>query len=132
MTPGDRPNVRRLMVLTGLAALTASLLAFPAYAQDKTAEVDRIFSWMDDLKAFAGRYGNDENKVVFEMTPANAGLTARVSWNESQPFQFVPVDRDTFQFRGMIVRFTRDDTGAVMGMDYSNPVVRNIKFTRVR
>jgi hypothetical protein len=44
----------------------------------------------------------------------------------------VPVDRDTFQFRGMIVRVTRDKAGAVVGMDYSNPVLRNITFTRVK
>jgi CubicO group peptidase (beta-lactamase class C family) len=85
----------------------------------------------DDLKAFAGRYANDENKVVFEMTPANAGLTARVSWNESQSLGFVPVDRDTFQFRGMIIRFRRDNAGQVVGFDYSNPLVRNLTFTRL-
>jgi CubicO group peptidase (beta-lactamase class C family) len=102
--------------------------------EGKTVRFRRAQSYTpsaDDLKAFAGRYGNDENKVVFEMTPANAGLTARVSWNESQPFAFVPVDRDTFQFRGMILRFRRDNAGKVMGFDYSNPVVRNITFTRV-
>jgi hypothetical protein len=33
----------------------------------------------DDLKAFAGRHGNDENRVVLEVTPAIAGLTVRVS-----------------------------------------------------
>jgi hypothetical protein len=32
----------------------------------------------------------------------------------------------------MIVRFTRDKAGAVVGMNYSNPVVRNIKFVRVK
>ena len=84
----------------------------------------------DDLKAFAGRYANDENDVVFELAPADGGLTVRPSWNESQRFAFLPVDRDTFQFRGMIVRFHRDSGGRVTGFDYSNPVVRNIAFTR--
>ncbi|HJR58344.1 MAG TPA: hypothetical protein VJ813_03055 [Vicinamibacterales bacterium] len=32
-------------------------------------------------------------------------LTARFSWNESRSFDFVPV----VHFRGMIVRFTRDN-----------------------
>jgi CubicO group peptidase (beta-lactamase class C family) len=103
--------------------------------EGKTTRYRRAQSYTpsaDDLKAFAGRYGNDENKVVFEMTPSKAGLTARASWNESQLFEFVPVDRDTFQFRGMIVRFTRDKAGTVVAMDYSNPVVRNIPFTRIR
>jgi hypothetical protein len=54
----------------------------------------------DDLKAFAGRYGNDENKVVFEMTPSTAGLTARVSWNASQPFEFVRSTATLSSFAG--------------------------------
>ena len=85
----------------------------------------------DDVKAFAGRYRNDENNVVFEITPAGGGLAARASWNGSPTVNFVPVDRDTFQFRGMIVRFRRDNAGRLVGFDYSNPVVRNITFTRV-
>ena len=31
----------------------------------------------------------------------------------------------------MTVRFRRDKAGKVVGFDYSNPVVRNIKFTRL-
>lgn len=103
--------------------------------EGKTTHYRRAESYTpsaDDLEAFAGRYANDENKVVFDMTPAKAGLTARISWNESQRFEFLPVDRDTFQFRGMIVRFTRDRAGAVVGMDYSNPAVRNVKFARLK
>jgi CubicO group peptidase (beta-lactamase class C family) len=85
---------------------------------------------LEDLKAFAGRYGNDENRTVFEIEPANGGLKARVSWNHAQAFEFRPVDRDTFQLGGMIVRFRRDKAGKVAGFDYSNPVVRNIAFAR--
>ena len=86
----------------------------------------------DDLKTFAGKYGNDENKVVFEITPGETRLAARASWTGSPAFEFVPVDRDTFQFRGMIIRFHRDSAGKVVGFDYSNPVVRNIEFTRAK
>jgi CubicO group peptidase (beta-lactamase class C family) len=86
----------------------------------------------DDLKAFAGRYGNDETRAVFEMAPGRAGLIIRVSWNDSQAFEFKPVDRDTFQLGGMIVRFRRDNAGNAVALDYSNPVVRNINFTRLK
>ena len=82
----------------------------------------------DDLKAFAGRYGNDESRAVLEVTPGKAGLAVRV--NDSQRYEFRPVDRDTFQLGGMILRFRRDPASNVVGLDYSNPVVRNIKFTR--
>ena len=84
----------------------------------------------DDLKAFAGRDANDETRAVFEMEPGNAGLIVRVGWNDLQAFDFRPVDRDTFQWGRMIVRFRRDNAGKVVALDYSNPVVRNIRFTR--
>jgi CubicO group peptidase (beta-lactamase class C family) len=85
----------------------------------------------DALKAFAGRYANDESKAVFDVSPGKAGLTFQINWNETQRFDFVPVDTDTFQYRGMIVRFRRDKDAKLVGLDYSNPVVRNIAFTRL-
>lgn len=83
-----------------------------------------------DLKGFAGRWMNDETRGVFEFAPGQTGLAVRL--NDSQPFDFVPVDVDTFQRGGMILRFRRDSAGAVVGLDYSNPVVRNIKFVRTQ
>jgi hypothetical protein len=66
----------------------AMLVGTPAYAQDKTSEIDKIFSWA---------------------TPTT-------------PFQ-----------RGMLtIRFRRDTTGQVMGLDFSNPVLGKITFTRLR
>jgi CubicO group peptidase (beta-lactamase class C family) len=85
----------------------------------------------EDLQAFAGRYSNDESRAVFEIEPGKGGLNARISWNNAQTFDFRPVDRDTFQLGGMILRFRRNQAGAVVGLDYSNPVVRNIGFTRL-
>lgn len=46
-------------------------------------------------------------------------------------FVFRPVNRDTFMLSRMTVRFQRDKGGKVVAFDYSNPVVRNIKFTRL-
>jgi CubicO group peptidase (beta-lactamase class C family) len=80
-----------------------------------------------DLQAFAGRFSNDESRAVFEIAPGKGGLMIRV--NDSQAFEFKPVDRDTFQLGGMILRFRRDNAGKVVALDYSNPVVRNIEFT---
>jgi hypothetical protein len=43
-----------------------------------------------------------------------------------------PVERDAFQFGGrMIVRFHRDKFGKIVNFDYSNPLARNIRFTRL-
>ncbi len=82
-----------------------------------------------DLKDFAGRYESDELRAVFEMTPGNNGLMIRL--NGSQAFEFAPVDRDTFQRGRMTLRFRRDRDGKVVALDYSNPVLRNITFTRL-
>ena len=86
----------------------------------------------DELEAFAGRYGNDEVRTAFEVEPGKAGLIIRIDWNDKQAFEFRPVDRDTFQMAGMIVRFRRNKTGVIESLDYSNPVVRNIRFTRLK
>jgi len=84
-----------------------------------------------DLKGFAGRYGNDETRSVLEMEPGHGALMVRVNVNDAQTFEFKPVDRDAFQRGGMVVRFRRDKAGNVVGLDYSNPVVRRVQFTRL-
>lgn len=85
----------------------------------------------EDLKAFAGRYTSDELMAVFEFTPAEGGLMGRANGRPGPPFAFQPVDPDTFQFTMFTVRFTRDKAGKVVGLGYSNPMLRHVKFTRV-
>lgn len=82
----------------------------------------------DDLQAFVGRYESDELKALFEITPGDDGLTVRL--NGSQPFEFMPVDTDTFQLGRMFLRFRWGESGDVVGIDYSNPVLRNLEFTK--
>jgi CubicO group peptidase (beta-lactamase class C family) len=84
-----------------------------------------------DLQAFAGRYQSDEVGAFFEMAPGKEGLTGRVNDAPGALPGFRPVDRDTFQLGRVILRFRRDKAGKVVALDYSNPVVRNIKFTRL-
>jgi CubicO group peptidase (beta-lactamase class C family) len=84
-----------------------------------------------ELQAFAGRYKSDELMAVFEMTPGKDGLLGRANDAPGEPLAFKPVDRDTFQFAGVILRFTRDKAGKVVGLDFSNPVLRKVKFTRL-
>jgi CubicO group peptidase (beta-lactamase class C family) len=86
----------------------------------------------EDLRTLSGRYENDESRAMFEISPGKRGLIVRVGWSDSQALEFQPVDRDTFQFARMFLRFRRDEAGNVVGLQYSNPVVRNITFTRVR
>lgn len=84
-----------------------------------------------DLQAFAGRYKSDELMAVFELTPGKDGLLGRANDAPGEPLVFKPVERDTFQFAGVILRFTRDKAGKVVGLDFSNPVLRKVKFTRL-
>lgn len=84
-----------------------------------------------DLQTFAGHYKSDELMAVFEITPGKDGLLGRANDAPGEPLIFKPVDRDTFLFAGLILRFTRDKAGKVVGLDFSNPLIRNVKFTRL-
>ena len=84
-----------------------------------------------DLQAFAGRYQSDEAGAFFDMTPGKDGLKGRANDAPAALPEFKPVAPDTFQLGGVILRFRRDKAGTVVALDYSNPVVRNIKFTRL-
>jgi CubicO group peptidase (beta-lactamase class C family) len=85
----------------------------------------------DDLKAFAGRYYSDELMAVFEATPGKDSLMVRANDAPRALLEFKPATRDTFQFAGIILRFTRDKAGKVIGLDFTNPLLRRVKFTRL-
>jgi hypothetical protein len=55
----------------------------------------------------------------------------RFDLSPDKALEFRPVDRDAFQAGRMTVRFHRDPTGKIVAFDYSNPLVRNIRFTRL-
>jgi hypothetical protein len=87
----------------------------------------------DDRKALAGRYESDEIGTVFEMAPTGDGLLVmRFELSPDKKVELGSVERDVFQAGGMTVRFRRDGGGRVVGFDYSNPVVRALRFTRLK
>jgi hypothetical protein len=65
------------------------------------------------------------------MVPGKEGLVMRLELSPDKALEFRPVERDAFQAGRMTVRFHRDQAGKVVAFDYSNPVVRNIRFTRL-
>jgi CubicO group peptidase (beta-lactamase class C family) len=83
-----------------------------------------------ELTAFAGRYGSDEMDATFRVEPRGAGLDVRLE-HVGEALDFQPIDRDTFQFANLTVRFERDEAGGVVAARYSNPVLRNVRFTRL-
>jgi hypothetical protein len=84
-----------------------------------------------DLKAFAGDYKSDELKTVLHMTPGKGALMGRMNEQAGDGYEFKPVDRETFQLGMVTMRFRRDTAGKVVGLDFSNPVLRQVKFTRL-
>jgi CubicO group peptidase (beta-lactamase class C family) len=82
----------------------------------------------DDLKALSGRYQSDELLAIFDANPGKSGLAVQA--NAGNTIEFKPVERDTFMIGQMLLRFTRDKAGKVTGLEYSNPLLRNVKFTR--
>jgi CubicO group peptidase (beta-lactamase class C family) len=85
----------------------------------------------DDLKAFAGRYYSGELMAVFEATPGKDGLMVRANDAPRALLEFKPVASGIFQIGSSLLHFTRDKAGKVVGLQYSNPLLRNVKFTRL-
>jgi CubicO group peptidase (beta-lactamase class C family) len=84
-----------------------------------------------ELEAFSGLYESNEMGSVLEIKPEKTGLLMRFYRNPAKSLQFSPVDRDTFMFGMMTIRFMRNKEGKIVGYEYSNPVVRNIKFNKL-
>lgn len=82
----------------------------------------------DDLKALAGSYRSDELLATFDATPTKSGLNVQA--NNANIVEFKPAEKDVFQIGQSLIRFTRDSSGKVTGLVYSNPVLRGVKFTR--
>lgn len=84
-----------------------------------------------DLQAFAGRYESKEIGAVFQVAPAENGLTVRLEHSPDRMLNIRPLERDTFVISMMVFRFERDSAGKVVAIDYNNPLVRNVKFARL-
>lgn len=84
-----------------------------------------------ELQAFAGRYESAELGAAFEVAPAEGGLAMRLTHAPGNVLTFRPIERDAFQFSQVTVRFRRDASGKVVGLDYGNPVIRKVAMTRI-
>ena len=84
-----------------------------------------------ELNAFVGRYESKEIGSVFQIKVEKDGLVVTIEHNPDQSLPLKPVDTDAFQVSRILIRFLRDKSGKVVALDYSNPLVRNIKFTKL-
>jgi len=83
-----------------------------------------------ELEGFTGRYRNDEIGAFFDMRSVSNVLRGRANDASGEGFELTQVSRDTFPLGGVTLRFIRDKAGKVVALDYSNPLIRNIKFTK--
>ena len=84
-----------------------------------------------DLQTIEGRYESRELGATYEIAAGPNGLTMRLEGDPARSVELTPADRDTYMRSLMVVRFQRDGSGKVTGFEYSNPLVRNLAFTRV-
>lgn len=83
-----------------------------------------------DLQAFVGRFESQEMGSTFQIAAATNGLVLSLEHMPVRRIDLTPIAPDTFQRGGIVVRFVRDKVGKVSGLDFTNPVNRNIRFTR--
>lgn len=85
----------------------------------------------EELAKFAGRYESDDLRAVLDITAGKEGLVGRLNESPGQALPFASVDPDTFQFGPLTLRFRRDAAGNIVSLDFTNPVLRNVRFTLI-
>lgn len=86
----------------------------------------------DELKNFSGKFWSDEIGAVFHIDVKGEALMLSLAHLPARNLEFKYVDTDTFQGGRMILRFQRDKSGKIQSLEYSNPVLRNVKFMRLK
>lgn len=102
--------------------------------EGKTTRYRRVQPWAPsagDLNDFAGRYTSDEIGATFRIAAAEGALRATLEHAPERSLTFRPVARDLFQLSRVTLRFQRDSGGKIVGLHYSNPVVRDVHFPRL-
>lgn len=86
-----------------------------------------------EIQSLDGRYYSEEFGRAFEILPRTGGLEWRLEGADGTTVNLEPIARDTYiRPDGLdILRFRRDRDGAVVGFDWSNPALRNVRVTRL-
>ncbi|HEX8253229.1 MAG TPA: hypothetical protein VF846_08795, partial [Thermoanaerobaculia bacterium] len=66
-----------------------------------------------------------------QITASPDGLLFTPEHLPARRMELKPVEVDTFQRGPFLIRFRRDKNGTVVGIDYSNPLLRNVPLTRL-
>jgi hypothetical protein len=84
-----------------------------------------------ELNSLTGRYDSDELTAEMEIAVEKGNLMLRFYRTPDKFLPLMPVERDTFMAGQMVLRFVRDEAGKVIGYDYGNPILHDVRYTRV-
>jgi CubicO group peptidase (beta-lactamase class C family) len=85
----------------------------------------------EELKEFTGAYESEEIGAVLKITADEKGLKLALTHSPGKTLQFEPIAPETFIWnKRMIIRFRRTQAGKIGSLEYTNPVIRNVTFTR--
>jgi CubicO group peptidase (beta-lactamase class C family) len=98
----------------------------PSAPDDALTRVEPFAPTAAQLKAFAGVYRSDEIDLLYRVTLKDG--TLRVERLKAAPVPLEPLVRDTFRAQFGIVRFTRDNAGAVTGCIIEAGRIRGLTF----
>lgn len=84
-----------------------------------------------EMQAFTGRYESNEIGSVFQIAAGEGGLEVSLGHAPDKKIPFKTVSRDTFQASQIFIHFVRNKQGKVIAFEFSNPLVRKVKFTRL-
>ncbi len=115
------------------AVLPAVISLFPftiAYAQDKSSEIDKVFSWTSPTAPGCACTVNEIGSV-FQIAGGEGGLEVSLGHAPDKKIPFKTVARDTFQASQIFIHFVRDKQGKITAFEFSNPLVRKVKLTRL-
>jgi hypothetical protein len=86
----------------------------------------------EDLKAFAARYESSEIGSVLKVEPGEKGLVVTLDHAPEKKLEFDAVGPETFLWnKRMMIRFHRSASGKIISMDYTNPVLSKVNFSRI-
>lgn len=84
-----------------------------------------------DLQAYAGRYKSDDLGGEYEIKTGPESVVVHRVDSGGQGTEMKAISRDMF-LRGLTkVQFRRDEAGNVVAFELSNPVLRNLRITRL-
>ncbi|HEY9117693.1 MAG TPA: serine hydrolase domain-containing protein [Roseivirga sp.] len=83
------------------------------------------------LQTYEGEFKSDDMLSTFHVKSTSNGLVLYLDHAEFQKIPFQYITSDFFSFRRMEVKFVRDKEGRIVAFEYSNPILKKVRFTKV-